>query len=194
MKRCLIILLLVVLSANLFAQSNERKGFIGITLGPSMPIGDFGNQSLSNFNAGFAKTGLNISLINFGYRFGTNFGIAGTWFGAANPVNINNVTATWSYGSLMVGPMLTFPINKKLDFDLKGMIGYVSAKMDLDNFGETSLTGVGFDFGTALRYNFSERWCLLFNADYFSSNSKSDDGKQKIAAINLAFGVGYRLR
>lgn len=194
MKKFIIILSLVVLSANLFAQSSDRKGFIGITLGPSIPIGDFADNSLSNDNAGFAKTGLNINLINFGYKFGQNFGITGSWFGAAHSVDISGVDAMWSYGGLMGGPMLSFPLNEKLDFDLKGMIGFVSAKLDMNELGETSGSGVGFDFGASFRYNFTEKWCLLINGDYLASNPKFDEGNQKISTINLSLGIAYRLK
>jgi len=183
-----------MLSANLFAQSSDRKGFIGITIGPSIPIGDFADNSLNNDNAGYAKTGLNINLINFGYKFGQNFGITGLWFGAAHSVDFSAVDAMWSYGGLMGGPMLSFPINEKLIFDLKGMIGFVSAKLDMYALGETSGIGVGFDFGASFRYNFSEKWCLLINGDYLASTSKFDEGDQKISTINLSLGIAFRLK
>ncbi|PKO95727.1 MAG: hypothetical protein CVU12_08680 [Bacteroidetes bacterium HGW-Bacteroidetes-7] len=194
MRKLIILLTLIMLSANLFAQSSDRKGFIGITIGPSIPIGDFADNSLNNDNAGYAKTGLNINLINFGYKFGQNFGITGLWFGAAHSVDFSAVDAMWSYGGLMGGPMLSFPINEKLIFDLKGMIGFVSAKLDMYALGETSGIGVGFDFGASFRYNFSEKWCLLINGDYLASTSKFDEGDQKISTINLSLGIAFRLK
>lgn len=191
MRKFIVILSLVILSANLFAQSSNRKGFIGITLGPSIPIGDFADNSLSNDNAGFAKTGFNINVINFGYKFGQNFGITGSWFGAEHSVDAGGVDDMLSYGGLMGGPMLSFPVNEKLDFDLKGMIGFFSSTLNQNKPGETSGIGVGFDFGTSFRYNFTEKWCLLINGDYFASNLKFDEGNKKISSINLSLGIAF---
>ena len=44
--------------------TQKRKGYIGLSLGPSIPIGDFADES-----NGLAKTGLNLTLVNFGYLF-----------------------------------------------------------------------------------------------------------------------------
>ncbi len=66
---------------NLFAQTNENKGFIGIALGPSIPLGDF------------AKTGYSDHLINFGYRFGQNFGICASVFYD----QYNDISASFRY-------------------------------------------------------------------------------------------------
>lgn len=194
MRKFIIILSLVVLSATVFAQSSDRKGFIGIALGPAIPIGDFADNSLSNDNAGFAKNGFNFSPVNFGYKFGQYLGISASWFGASYSVDVSEVDALWSYGGLMAGPMLSFPINEKLDFDLKGMIGFVSATSDLDEYEENDGTGVAFDMGASFRYNFTEKWCLLINGDYFISNPKLDEGNQKMASINISLGFAYRLK
>ncbi|ELR73147.1 hypothetical protein C900_05196 [Fulvivirga imtechensis AK7] len=69
MKKYIFVLVMIAITGNLLAQS-ERKGYIGISLGPSMPMGDYGDNGFSNRDAGYAKTGLNFNLINFGYKFG----------------------------------------------------------------------------------------------------------------------------
>ena len=75
--------------------SQKRKGYIGISLGPSIPLGDFSNPS-----SGAAKTGLHLNLVNFGYLITDNVGIAAIWFGAANPVSEISWNP-WSYGGTM---------------------------------------------------------------------------------------------
>jgi len=201
MKRILLVFALVGITTSLFAQDSGRKGFIGISMGPSIPVGDFADKSFTSANAGFAKTGATFNLVNFGYKFGQNFGIVGSWFGSANNVDIQGVDGTWSYGGLMGGPMLSMPVSDRIDFDLKAMIGFASARLKIKDNGETSGTGAGFQFGGTLRYNFSEKWCMVINADYFASKQKfdkldpsTDNFNQNIAAINLTFGVAYRLK
>ena len=70
MKKYYLFLAIILLGADLFAQAIEKKGYIGITLGPSFPLADFADNSLSNTKAGYAKRGFSDSFINFGYRFG----------------------------------------------------------------------------------------------------------------------------
>jgi hypothetical protein len=194
MRKFIIILSLVVLSGNLFAQSSDRKGFIGISLGPSFPVGNFADNTLSNADAGFVEWGINFNPINFGYIFGQYVGISASWFGAAYSADINGVDAIWSYGGLMGGPMLSIPVNEKFDLDLKGMVGFVTATSDLSEYEENEGTGISFDLGASFRYNFAKKWCLLISSDYFISNPKLEDGNQKMTAISLSLGIAYRLK
>ena len=161
MKRNLVIILLILLSFNLYSQDSEKKGFIGITIGPSIPIGDFADKSQDNSDAGFANTGLNINLINFGYRFGKNLGLAASWFGTAYTANIIGEEIMWSLGGLLVGPMYYLPVDEKINFNLKCMIGFTAAQFEIIelNEGESSELGFGFDLGASTHFNLSEKWC-----------------------------------
>ena len=71
--------LLAVLFTSASAQMNrERNGYIGINIGPSFPTGELKAD-------GLAKTGLNLSLINFGYVISNNVGIAAKLVGQLSP-------------------------------------------------------------------------------------------------------------
>ena len=198
MKKALFLLVLIILSVSLSGQDTERKGFIGLSLGPAFPVGDFADNSLTNGDAGYAKIGLNLCLVNFGYKFGENFGIAALWSGSAHNFDIAGIDGTWAYGSLMAGPMMSMPVSERLDFDLKWMIGFVSATFETNDFGEEDGEGFGWDLGASLRYHFTEKWSFLINADYFSAKPELESygvsRKQKITAINLNIGFAYRLR
>ena len=66
------------------AQDKERietRGYIGLTMGPAIPVGSFADKDLNNDKSGLAKPGFNLSLVNFGYRFGKHFGISAAWLG-----------------------------------------------------------------------------------------------------------------
>ncbi|RUT78909.1 outer membrane beta-barrel protein [Ancylomarina longa] len=191
MKNCLLLISFMLWCGIALGQRSECKGYIGFTVNSAIPTGDFADNSKNNSKAGFASTGANIGLVNFGYNFNSRFGIAALWFFSAHAFNgFKNIT--WGYGGLMAGPMLTYPIAYNLKLDLKGMLGYARASLSDDN-SEIDATGVGFDFGATIRFNFARRWCFLANADYFSSDPKFEDFNQKISALNLGIGIAYRL-
>jgi len=194
-----------VLTINLSAQRNERKGYIGLSLGSSFPMGDFKDQDLDNEDAGFAGTGLNLHLLNFGYKFGYTLGVTGSLFGASHPLKFDEDIdifndASWSYGGLMGGLLISLPVSEKLDFDLRPMIGFVSGSSpEIKLAGITVLedqrgSGLCFDLGASLRFNFSDKWCGMIDLDYFSARPTFDnDYKQSISTVNLNIGFGYRL-
>lgn len=202
MKKYLLVLFAIAICSSLSGQSKERKGFIGVSLGLSAPVGSYGDTNLSNGDAGAAGTGVTINLINFGYRFGENFGMAAAWFGAGHPVDTNfDIEALWGYGGLMAGPMYSWPLSDKLNLDLKFMLGYTVAFLDVEDntfggsgYDETGEVGLAYDIGGTFRYGFASRWCLFVNADYFHGSSKFETlGEHKISTINLTSGIGFRL-
>lgn len=172
------------------SNSDKRKGFIGLSLGASIPIGDFADKS-----DGLAKTGIHLNLINFGYLFSENFGVSAMWFGAANPLDIDGYDP-WSYGGLMVGPLLSFPVAEKVEWDFRPMIGYsVTTLPDID-WGTENASSFAFNIGTMLRINVGEKVSLLLSADYFSTKPEFKDYgfEQSIGTVSLGFGVAYRLK
>jgi hypothetical protein len=191
MKKLLLLFSLVVCMCLSLYSQDTRRGWIGITAGTAIPLGDFASKD--GDGAGFAKTGLNINLINFGYKFGKNFGITAAWYGAAHSIDLDGVSGTWSYGGLMAGPLLSFPVSENVDFDLKPMFGFATAKLDLEVYEESGAS-LTFDLGASIRYGFAEKWGLLINMDYLSANPKFDDGNQKISALNLSLGLAYRIK
>lgn len=94
MKKMLIMAIALLISGALQAQDNgvqkEKKSFLALHAGPSIPIGKFMDKKLpvdGFFGAGgFAKAGVNINL-NYGYKFADNFGIAAAVFYNNNKIN-----------------------------------------------------------------------------------------------------------
>jgi len=171
-------------------NSERRKGFIGLSLGSSIPIGDFADKE-----NGLAKPGVHLNLINFGYLFSENFGVSATWFGAANPLDIEGYDP-WSYGGLMVGPLLSLPASEKVEWDFRPMIGYSVTTLPDIGWGIENASSFAFNFGTVLRTNVGEKVSLLLSADYFSTKPEFIDYgfEQSIATISLGFGIAYRLK
>lgn len=93
-----IVALLVFGFVNAQERSDYSKRYIGVSIGASFPCGDL---TSNGFKAG---TGLNLGLINAGYRFTENFGVALNWGASAfKDSNFDNVTygvglfSCWSY-------------------------------------------------------------------------------------------------
>ena len=196
-KKLFLTISFILLTITGFTQ--DRKGYIGISLGPSFPVGDY--AATSGEDAGYADRGLNMSLVNFCYKFNENIGITASWHGIANPVDAQKMaediwstdpslsweleTTSWSLGGLSGGILISFPSNN-LDFDLKALIGFAGAtspQLDVtvsDGFSSASLlqeeqqsnTSFSFSFGGGVRYHISEKWALNLNLDYFTTQVK----------------------
>ena len=136
MKRItLFVLFITVITTSLHAQTElfQKSGFLGITLGTAIPIGDFGDDDLNNEDAGLAENGFNITLLTFGYEFMENFGMAASWFGGGHLIETDFGDGIWAYGALVVGPMVTVELSEKADLDFKLMIGSTAGILDFDN-------------------------------------------------------------
>ncbi len=172
------------------SDSEKRKGFIGLSIGASIPVGDFADKL-----DGLAETGLHLNLINFGYLFSENFGVSATWFGAANPIDAYGIDP-WSYGGIMVGPLLSFPLSEKVDWDFRPMIGYSVTTLPDVGWGIEQGSSFALNIGTIFRINVGEKTALLLSADYFSTKPEFKDYGfgQSIGTISFGFGVAYRLK
>ena len=141
MKRPILTFVVCIFQLILFSQElEERKGFIGISIGPSITTGDYSSKNISNVYAGFADNGLNVNL-NLAYRFNNNIGLTAMWSQNYHGMDVNAAVNqfqridptlswsmqadNWSCGFGLGGLLVSFPFNK-LDFDLKAMVGFAT--------------------------------------------------------------------
>jgi hypothetical protein len=198
MKKIILSLIFVAaMSSQINAQDN--KGYIGFTMGPSIPLGDFASKDVNNDDAGWTNTGVMFD-ISFAYKLGGgNFGVTALLRGQANPtdaqaladeianqfagVNWTVESAGWAIGGFMFGGFGSFPISQKATFDTKAMIGFVSA-----NSPNYTITGTGpggtawikqeskaatsfaYLFGAGFKFDIGSKLHLLTNLDYLASN------------------------
>jgi hypothetical protein len=179
--------------------AQDKKGYIGISLGPSFPIGDFASKNFSNRNAGFATTGA-IFDISFAYKLGkSNFGITGLIRGQANALDVqamadelgNSLRGTnwtvesggaWTLGGYFIGGIGSFPVSEKVSFDTKAMIGIgISTIPEItitssDNFGSywtkqsiTTSSSLAYTLGVGFKIELGKSLYLLTNLDYLGS-------------------------
>ena len=201
MKKPLLILttfFFIYLNGQAQEVQEERKGFIGLSIGASIPTGEYASIDGSSPSAGFASGGSYLELVKFGYRFGKHFGIAASWYGLANQVNIQALASEfgkrapvgtsgsieakpWSAGGLLVGPMYTIN-HGRFDFDITALIGYMGASspetkvtMQSGTATATATTesklemAAAYKLGCDVRYKLAEKWALGAGVGYLSS-------------------------
>jgi len=196
MKKIFILCCIIHLSHFTFAQVEKQddwKGYLGFSLGAGFGVGDFGSTDFHNPKAGIAKDGFQFSLIDFGFKFHKNIGLAaclsGNWHKMDGQVVADGFaqefggvftteTGNWTILRIGAGPFFTLPL-EKIDLDLRMLLCYVDASTPEINVrsGYTevrqdskSTNTSGFQIGTGIRYRFSPKTSLILRADYFVTN------------------------
>jgi len=180
---------------NKAAETTDKKGYIGISLGPSFPIGKFASKDLNSDEAGFATSGA-IFDISFAYKLGNgNFGITALLRGQYNDLDAqkieNDLNAGltvdadgWSVGGLMVGGFGEFPISSKVTFDPRLMIGFmntsspeitISGNGDWIKQSSSDATSFAYLMGAGFKFNVGKKLYLLTNIDYLRSKPEFSD-------------------
>jgi hypothetical protein len=160
----------------------KRKGYIGLSTGPSIPLSGYDYQT---------KTGIQLTLADFGYLFTDNFGVTAILCGAANPSAGNYTNWNYSYVNCMAGPLFSFPISEKFRWELRPMIGASFVCV----YGNP-VFAYGFD--TGFHYNADERIAFFLNAGYFTSSGTINGLLWPYyihyETISIGFGIAYRLK
>ena len=173
----------------LLNENVSKRGYVGVTLGVSIPVGDFADP-----NNGAAKAGVQINLLNVGFLFSEKFGIGFTWFGAANPLDFPGLDP-WTYGGLMIGPIFTTQGTNKIEFDARMLLGYFNATVPDIGLGTENDGNIGLNLGGVVRYNFSDNLALMLTLDYLSSNIDFPGYgfTQRFSVVSINGGVALRL-
>lgn len=195
-------LLIIAMYWQLNAQ--DQNGYIGISLGPSFPLGGFGKQDPNDKEAGWAKTGA-IFDISLAYKLSnSNLGIALFLRGQANPLDVEaladevasqlpgvliTVTATnWQIGGLLLGGYGSFPISEKASFDTKALIGFTSTTAPEITTTATSTYGsewvkqssktassFGYLLGAGFKFDIGKKLSFLTQVDYMGTKPEFKD-------------------
>ena len=170
------------------SQEKTKRGYVGITIGASIPVGEFNDSG-----NGAADTGVQFNLINGGFLFNEKFGIGFTWFGAANPLDFPGVDP-WSYGGLLAGPIFTAQPADKIEFDSRLLLGYFNATVPDIGAGTENAGSFGLLLGGVLRYNVSRGLAIMLTLDYISANIDFPgyNFEQQFSVISINGGLAFR--
>ncbi|MEE4177141.1 MAG: hypothetical protein V2I46_06485 [Bacteroides sp.] len=174
--------------------TSEHQSYIGFSVGPSMPIGDFGSRFISE---GSSKTegGYNFNIPDLGLMIFPHLGLALTLFNNQYYLPGISEETFWGWTGALIGPVISYPVHRKFLIDFVPQIG--SSSIQLVNPGDLETEGTGFTYnlGLMLRYNLDQRWNLSSRVGYIGSNQKMTDlSNESFRAFNLGFGLAYRFR
>ncbi|MGA1977657.1 MAG: hypothetical protein ABSG89_07345 [Bacteroidales bacterium] len=160
----------------------KRKGYIGLSIGPSIPLSGYDYQ---------IKAGIQLTLADFGYLFTDNFGVTVL-------IGINSYQQKPGYSDddydhayFMGGPLFSVPISGRFSWELQPVIGFSK------NFFGKGILSYGLD--NILRYNAGKRIAFLFKAGYFETKGKTSNWNEPILnvhieTISIGIGIAYRLK
>lgn len=188
-----IILTALAVCAISFANAQESKVYLGVSVGVAFPGGD-GSESLNS-------AGLNLGFLNFGYRFSESWG-----------ATLNLTSSGFAYkdidgaalgvGVFSVGPMYTAKLGDKMSLDLKPQYAFSIAgkTKGLDELDNATLKGTGFVLGSSLNFGISKGFKFSINLDYTTGKWKEIemggetvkvDSNNKISSFVLGAGLRY---
>lgn len=190
MKRCIVILLVLVVTQSAFAQERQiPKFYLGLSYGTSFAIGDFEDVDIRNPDAGFAKDGRKVDVFG-GFFLNENTTLIGTFryqsfeteigdiiemFNAENPgANFTGSTEDWQTYFFLVGLAYRISVGSRLNFGpIVGLGPLLATNPGItvnapdaaitNNFERSSETGigVGYEVGIAFKTDLGKRLSLL---------------------------------
>lgn len=214
MKRLVFLLSMSCVYWHATAQDSlEKSNYFSCTIGPCFPVGEFASNDVNKINAGLAKNGWNVEM-KYAHRFDELFGFRSAFLYAQFPIKKvsanENSTASikqFEYYELLIGPMITGFIGKKISLDLSVLTGtaYINAtKVNLN--GETiakkyPASAIPLKCAVDLRFRLSGNVYFIIGSGYnymratMNTTVESQDlsFKQSLntVTINSGFGVNF---
>lgn len=198
MKQVFFTVLAVGMTTAAFSQKTfilahqDKKGFVAVSAGASLPVGWFGSHSSVDPRASMAGQGMVINL-SAGYRLMGPVGLMIRGEQHRNPVQtramLNALTRNetdvwtakaddWTITTVMGGPYVNFPLGR-FSLDARLLAGRATAVLPntamQGNFGQVEMsvkktgaqsTATAFGGGLSLRYRLGRSVSLHLNGDY----------------------------
>lgn len=170
------LLLLTFILTAFTMNAQDSKGYVGMSIGLAMPTGDLADA---------AKTGLDLGLINAGYRFNETWGATLNWGATGHSLKDDVGGGSVGIGYLGIGPMISYG-----NFDFKPQYAFASYDEENDTNGDfddnfDSAWIIGATYNVPLGGN----WGMAANLDYFTF--KFDEG-DALNMFKLSVGVQYK--
>lgn len=216
MKRMFLIGLMAVITTSSFGQKafilshQNKKGFVALSAGGSLPIGRFASCSPVDKEAGMAGLGTALSL-SAGYRLVGPIGLMVRGERHRNAIKTyalldglyRNETDTWtasaddwSVTTVMAGPYLLIPMGR-FTFETRLMAGWAWASLpntDMSgNFGAVDMSvktsgsrseATALGGGVSLRYRLGRSLSLHLNSDYTRARFMFDNLTATAQSLN----------
>ena len=190
MKKALAVICLAMASFAVNAQ--ESKFYLGVGVGYATKGGDVDEGH---------KSGLNLNLVNLGFRFSETWGMTANL--SLSDHAINDTDGAIGIGVVSFGPMVSFPIGCNVSWDLKPqyalrMKGILTGD-DVEAIDDINLSGNGFLFGNSLVFgNCGSGFGFSLDFDYlwgsFNEGTLSGitiDTNENYNSLKIGIGLRY---
>ena len=181
------------------STAQDSNGYVGISVGAAIPLGD---------SADSTNTGLELGFINAGYRFNETWGVTANWGQitskadkkTATPLGTIDQAISSKINYFAIGPMITFG-----NFDFKPQFAFSSYKTkvkitsdieDLDIINNDSSNDSSIDvdqlwiLGTTYNLDLGGKFGLACNLDYVFI--KVDGSSKYHNLLKVSVGFNYR--
>ena len=218
LKAIVIISFMLIYTLECFSQ---KEGYIALSTGPGMPVGEFAGQDYNNEKAGLAKLGAFFDL-SYAAKLGKNFGFSVLLRGQSNAIDSKRIEAellrlnpgfnflvkskNWGASNLMIGGYGSFPLNTEnhSSFETRALIGIISATSpeirinatygnSSQNYINRSITATSYSLlvGAGFKFNLNSKICLITNLDILASEPKFN---YKVITYSTVPGESFEFR
>ena len=94
MQKLLTLIFFLLTIFNCYPQS-KNKGYIALSIGPALPVGNFGSKDLNSNWSGFANIG-EFANFSFSHLIVKHVGFSVIWHGQRNPLNTKSLAGEFS--------------------------------------------------------------------------------------------------
>lgn len=191
-----ILLIALFIPISMIAQSNDS--YISIGIGASFPLGDFSSDSPINQAdpSGFAETGININIFNYGQTFENNLGVHTRVFYNQNAIDIGELDELldlddWQQLGIIVGPTYSLNLQDKVTFDLKPGVGFAGTRLPDLGSGSTSSSDFTWSMGVGMRVYLLDYFGMLLDVNYTSTEATFNnfDYNQPVDVFSTNLGL-----
>jgi hypothetical protein len=171
----------------------EHRGYMSFSMGWAFAQGEFASIIPVENYVGMKRQGFS-TISTLGYRFNETIGVA--FVMRTDQYNLeeqSQVPSFWNFDTFAIGPVISFPISKKIRFDLNPSIGSSSAYLLIENKEVYTGRGIGLQGTGTLVYNVSKRWTVSSSVGYISAKQHFKQGENgKASIVDLEFGMAYK--
>lgn len=199
----IVVLFVVVYTTQFFVGKAQDKGYIAISLGGSLPLGDYAKNSYDNsvsgdkMGAGFATFGM-VADLSFNYKLTSQFGLLGQIGVITNGIDKDaydkylgsavEINKSWSSAKVLIGVNYSFSMNKNLYVEPRVLIGILNVSApeiwsSMSKNTSSSAVGFSYDIGVGARYNINNAVCLMGGIDYLGTGTNEIKGDVEVSGI-----------
>gem|GEM_PF-5124342 len=193
------------------------QGELGVTLGGSIPSGDFASASGGDAKTGFGagllyqhhKNASSKLLMAGEFRF-QSYAVDNSSLSQGLPPGVNIAATKWSVISVLLGPVLKVKLNDASSLEPRIMAGYMSASTPSlsasgggasGNFPSSTAGAFAALVGINLKFKVAENTKFVFGVDYLTANPKfsasvggqTQDTNQQVNSLNISIGFAFKL-